>query len=154
MLCETTTITVLKYIGYWCAVTLFNYLHIPNLEFSILALLMVIDFLSWVSKQIRLNPQELTSHKAWLWIQKKVWTLASVIVIALMLSVISFWWTEKYITSFIALLVMSETYSILQNIYIIRTWEKITEYDVVSRVIRWVWDIIANAIEKTLESKK
>jgi phage-related holin len=47
---------------------------------------MVIDFASGISKQYVLNPGEITSHRAWIGIMKKAWTLVSVIVVALMLS--------------------------------------------------------------------
>jgi hypothetical protein len=53
-----------------------------------------------------------------------------------------------------SLLIMAESYSILQNVYVIRTGQKITEYDVVSKVIKAAGDMIVAVIEKTLDSKK
>jgi len=151
MVCETATITLLKYIWYCLAVVVFEYLQISTIQFSILWLLMIIDFMAGISKQWVLNPVDITSHRAWLWILKKAWTLISVIVVAMMLSAVWPWDSEKYVIAMVSLLIMAETYSILQNIYVIRTGEKITEYDVVSKVIKWVWEVISDTIEKTLK---
>lgn len=151
MICETTTITVLKYFWYGCAVAVFEYLQIPSTQFSILWTLMIIDFIAGISKQIVLDPQQITSHRAWIGIIKKVWTLISVIVVALMLSGVGLWDYTQYTISLISVLIMAETYSILQNVYVMRTGEKVTEYDVVSKIIKFVWDLIVQFIEKSLK---
>lgn len=151
MVCETTAITALKYFWYGCAVLLFEYIEVPTLQFTILWGLMIIDFFAGISKQLVLNAQEVTSHRAWIGILKKSWTLISVIVVALMLSAVWFWEAGRYVIAMTSLLIMAETYSILQNIYVIRTGEKITEYDVVSKIIKSIGDLIVATIEKTLK---
>jgi hypothetical protein len=54
----------------------------------------------------------------------------------------------------IGLLIMAEGYSILQNIYAVRTGKILPEYDVVSMILKSVSGIIKDKIEKTLDSHK
>jgi len=55
-----------KTMGYIAGVTIFEYLQIPQEQLSILAILMVVDFVTGVAKQYRINPQGIESHKAWI----------------------------------------------------------------------------------------
>lgn len=148
-----STLAVMKTWGYIYWIMFFNFLQIPEYQFTILGVLMIIDFIAWISKQLTVNPKNITSHKAWLGILKKIWTLISVIVIALILSWLWLWDHSKYIVSFLSLLIMAEWYSIIQHIYTIRTWEEVREYDAVSMVIRKIWQLLWDAIEKSLWKK-
>lgn len=146
---HTWAILTAKYSWYASWILIFEYLQIPSTQIVILTILMVADFFAWISKQIRLDPKGLSSHRAWIWLMKKIWTLWSIFTIALVIAgvspEISF---DFYLTWFISLLIVAEGYSVLQNIYVIRTWEDVTEYDVVSLVIKRVWEWFIKIIEK------
>ncbi len=77
MLDQTTSawIAFVKTSWYVSAVALFQYLNVPTEQFSILASLMLIDFLTGVWKQFRIDRKEIKSHLAWLWLMKKTASL-------------------------------------------------------------------------------
>lgn len=146
-------ITGIKGIWYIISLWLFEYLNIPTLQFTILWLLMIVDFFAGVSKQFVIDPKWITSYKAWIWIMKKVWTLISIITIWLMLKWIGIE-GEKYVVAFCSLLIMAEWYSVIQNIYTILTGKVVAEFDAVAFVFKKVWQIIQSAIEQSLDSNK
>jgi len=143
----TATVSTVKICWYATAIAVFEYLNIKDTQICILAILMIIDFIAWIWKQYRINPKEITSHKAWLWVFKKISTLIVVLSFALMFKWIDMDWTF-YINWVLSLFIMAEAYSIIQNIYAIRTWEVHTEYDVVSKIIKSISDFIWDMINK------
>ena len=149
---ESNIIITLKTTGYIYAVILFEFLQIPTMQFTILGVLMVIDFMAWISKQFVVNPKEITSNRAWLGIMKKVWTLISIIAIWLVLKWI---WVdgEKYVVAFVSLLIMAEGYSVIQKIYTILTGKIVTEFDAVSLIFRKIGQMLQEIIEKSINSK-
>ena len=122
------------------------------MQFTILGVLMVIDFMAWISKQFIINPKDITSNRAWFGIMKKVWTLISIIAIWLILKWI---WVdgEKYVVAFVSLLIMAEGYSVIQNIYTILTGKVVTEFDAVSLIFRKIGQMLQEIIEKSINSK-
>jgi phage-related holin len=54
-----------KTIGYAIGISIFEYLQIQQEQLTILAILMVVDFITGIAKQYRINPQGIESHKAW-----------------------------------------------------------------------------------------
>lgn len=138
--------TELKIPWYIAIVFIFEYLDIKGAQVSILSILMIIDTISWVAKQYRLNKNKITSHNAWKWIQKKVLTIMFLFSFALMFKWIEVDWTT-YIKTILSLLIVSEFYSICQNVYSFRTWEKVNEYDAVSLIIKFIWQSLIKVIE-------
>ncbi len=55
-----------KFSGYIGAVAAFEYLHIPVEQAGILSALMLIDFITGVAKQYRIDKTQIKSHLAWL----------------------------------------------------------------------------------------
>jgi len=151
------TITTMKLCWYTLAITFFEFLHITDMQFYILWVLMVLDFILWIWKQYVVNKQEITSHKAWLWVIKKVSTLIVFLSIALMFRWIWIDW-DFYLNAIISIFIMSETYSVIQNVYTIRTWKLITEYDAISKVLMFVswmiWKAMDNKIDDLSNKKK
>jgi len=151
------TITAMKLSWYTLAITLFEFLHITDVQFFILWTLMILDFILWIWKQYVINKQEITSHKAWLWVIKKVSTLIVFLSIALMFRWIWVEW-DFYLNSIISIFIMSETYSVIQNVYTIRTWKLITEYDAISKVLKlvswFIWKAMDNKIDELSNKKK
>jgi phage-related holin len=145
----TTAISTVKLCWYATAIAVFEYLNIKDTQICILAILMIIDFIAWIWKQFRINPRDITSNKAWLWAFKKISTLMIVLSFALMFKGIEIDWTF-YINWVLAVFIMAETYSIIQNIHTIRTGELHTEYDVISKIIKVIWDFVWDLIDKKL----
>lgn len=135
------------YIG---AVAIFQYLNIPSEQLGILGTLMLIDFVTGVWKQFRIDPREIKSHLAWLWAMKKIATLMSVLVIALVLKGLGIW-EERYIISVLGIFIMAEGYSTIQNVYAIRTGKILPEFDVISLIIKTIWEYFKNKIEATVK---
>lgn len=141
--------TELKITWYIAIVFIFEYLDIKWAQVSILSILMIIDFISWIAKQFRLNQNEITSYNAWKWIIKKVLTMMFLFSFALMFKGIEVDWAS-YIKAVLSLLIMSEFYSICQNVYSFRTWKKVNEYDAVSLIIKYIWQSLIKIIESKL----
>ncbi len=84
---------------------------------------------------------------------KKILTMMFLFSFALM-----FKWIEidgsTYLKWVLSILIVSEFYSIVQNIYSFRTWNKVTEYDVVSVLLRYIGDALINIIEDKIWKKK
>lgn len=145
----TGTVATIKTTWYIGAFTLFQFLGIPEMQMWILGTLMVIDFIAWVWKQYRLDPRNITSHWAWLWVMKKTATLMSILSVALIIK-----WLEldadNWIKWMLGILMMAEWYSIVQNIYTIRTGISLPEYDVVSILLKKLWEALRDAIDKSV----
>jgi toxin secretion/phage lysis holin len=146
-------ISTLKFLGYFVGMLLFAYLDIPQEQLAILGGLMIIDFVSGVAKQWRVDPTKITSKRAWLGVITKSASLSAVLTIALIIKGLQLD-TSFYLSAMIGLLIMAEGYSILQNIYAVRTGKILPEYDVVSVILKSISGIIKDKIEKTLDSHK
>ena len=133
--------------GYIWAAMFFEYLDIKDTQLYILSILMVVDFIAWVSRQYVIDKSDITSHKARLWLVKKISTLILVICLAIMFKWIWLDWSE-YIETILAIFIMAEMYSIVRSVYTIRTWELLPEYDVISKTIKKVWEFIWSLIDK------
>lgn len=134
-------------------VAIFEYLQIPQEQLSILAILMVVDFLTGIAKQYRINPQGIESHKAWIGIVKKICTIILIFSVALVIRGIGFE-PQSYILIILSLLIVAEWYSIVQNIYSVHTGNRLSEYDAISAVIGWIWNFFIGIIETLLEKLK
>lgn len=146
----TSWIAIAKTSWYLWAIAVFQYLNIPTEQFGILAVLMTIDFITGVGKQYRIDPKEIKSHLAWLWAMKKIATLMSVLSVALVLR-----WLQvddhRYVNAVLAIFIMAEGYSTIQNIYAIRTGKVLPEFDVISLVLKAMWDYFKNKIDSTVK---
>ena len=145
--------SITKIVWYVVAVWLFEYLSIEQTQMLILAMLMLFDTISWIAKQFKLNKIEITSHRLWQGIIKKMLTIMFLFSFALMFKWVWLDWAS-YIKFVLSLLIMWEFYSITQNIYSYSTWKKIEEYDVISFIIKSIWDSFLKIIEKNLWWKK
>lgn len=143
--------SVIKTTWYLWSTLLFSYLNIEWTQVLILTVLMIIDFIFWVIRQYTVNKKEITSHKAWLWVFKKWSTLMLILSIALVFKWIDLDWSD-YIQWMLWIFIMAEGYSICRSVYTIRTGETLPEYDVISLIIRKMWDFIISLINKKKNS--
>lgn len=136
----------LKTFGYFVSVFTFDYLGIPEKQLTILGILMVIDTFTGISKQWRIDPRWITSHIWWLWVLKKIVTVCVVYILALLGQWV---WIPAghFIEWGISILIMSEWYSALQNIYAVRTGKVLPEYDVISILLKKLWTLIKERID-------
>ncbi len=146
-------VTILKYLGYTWAVVVFEFLGIPQFQFMVLSILMIFDFFLWIWKQFRVKKDNITSYNAWLWAIKKGSTVMLVFGLSLVIKANNLD-PETYLTSALSILIMVEFYSMTRNIYAIRTGVILPELDVVSILVKKLWDIIQNLLENILKSKK
>jgi len=64
------------------------------------------------------------------------------------------WEAGTMLSALIWILMISEFYSICQNIYMVRTGKRVTEYDAISVVIRNLWEFMRERIDNFLIAKK
>lgn len=152
MIWTWSVISTIKTTWYVSAILVFESLDIPQSQATILAILMVLDFCVWIGKRLRIDPKRITSHRAWVWVMKKVSTFIVLWAVALMFKWI---WVEaqEYINWFLAILIMAETYSVIQNVYAIRTGHILPEYDVISLLLKQIGLMIEKKLN-TLDSNK
>ena len=151
---EATTssgMAIVKTAWYIWSIALFEYLNIPTEQFWILWVLMFIDFITWIGKQYRVDKREIKSHLAWLWAMKKIATLTAVLSVALILKWLGIDDT-KYVTAVLSIFIMAEGYSTIQNVYAIRTWTILPEFDVISIFLKTVWEYMKQRIENAVKN--
>ena len=146
----TPVITTVKITWYISAIAFFEYLNIIDTQFYILWVLMIIDFFAWISKQYVLSKKHITSQKAWLWLIKKVLVLMVFLSIALM-----FKWLDldswAYLKAIASILIMSETYSIIQNTYTVRSWQELPEFDAISLLLKKMGELIESYLKNKIK---
>lgn len=152
MVGEVSILSYLKIAGYGLSVIVFESLGIQQTQIGILVILMLLDFITWIGKQYKIDASQITSHEAWLGIIKKILTLAIIFIVWLLFKGL---WIDgtAYINWVLAILIMAEAYSSLQNIYAFRTGTVLPEYDVISILIKTVWNYLKEMIDKTVNKK-
>ena len=132
-------------------ISICTYLWIDTALLWLYTLLLIIDFITWIIKWF--IHKNLESRIAVNWVFKKL------ILILLIFSIWATWkiieiddisWLLGFAFSSLAI---AELYSILANIYEIRTWKKTKEFDWVSFIISWILRFIESKI-KNLDSKQ
>ena len=135
----TSTITTLSWASF------FAYIWLNQESFIFLILLICIDFFTWLIKWNK--KKNLKSNKMINWL---LWKM---VIIFIPLSIAMVWkinWLDmsNFLYFSFTLLSFAELYSIIANIYEIKTWEQVTEYDAVTIIIK----IILKKIKTTLDN--
>lgn len=142
----STIIEWIKTFGYFFSIFTFDYLNIPQEQLSILGILMVIDTITWISRQYRVEPRWITSHALWAWVLKKFVSVLIVYILALLGK--GLWIPPEHFVEWgLSILIMAEGYSSIQNIYAVRTGILLPEYDVISIILKKLRDFILNKID-------
>lgn len=149
MYLETTGAGTLKLFWYWFVIVAFEYLAIPWTQLLILWVLMLLDFISWISKQYVLDKKEITSYRMATWSLKKLITMICVLAIALLLASFELPVLDRqtFLAILLSLFIVNETYSIIGNTYAVRTWKTIREYDAISLILKKIGDNILKFLE-------
>lgn len=120
------------------------YLWLPKDAVMIFAVLMAVDFVTGVISAYVDDKTKVRSQTAIKWAVKKVSIFLVPFVVALMLK--GAWYDAGWmVTTILSILIVSEWYSILGNIYSIKTGNKVTEIDA-------LWYIL-ELVRKFLDSK-
>ena len=121
--------------GYFIAALLFDYLKIPSEQITIFGALMVIDVFTGYLKCRKLDRSAFSSQKLSDGVIKKILVLTSIVALAFMAQGIHIQ-IEKFLEWSISILIVAETYSIIQNVYIHRTGKHVTEHDAITLVYK------------------
>lgn len=128
----------------------FAYLWLSQVAFMGLCILLIIDTILGYCNAIFLN-KNFSSTTAIVWLLKKVAILFIPISIAVFWKII--WQDINKITAWIfALIWIAQLYSIVGHIYFMHTREKVSEYDAMTIVIKYISDKIHKYLEKLLEN--
>lgn len=143
----STLVEWIKTLGYFVAVFTFDYLWIPEQQFAILWILMVIDTITGVCKAYSINQSTITSHLLTIGVLKKFLTLILVYVIAILglgLGIPA----EHFMEWGLSILIVAEWYSAIQNIYAVRTGKELPEYDVISILLKKLSEYLQERLDK------
>lgn len=117
-----------------------TYTGLPAEPAAILGTLMAIDFFVGISKSHKIG-RSITSHRMRIGLMSKFGVLAIPLVLALAAKGlgVDFEWLVGWS---ISLFILSETYSIIANVYTFRTGQEIAEFDAVSMILRRIRAIL------------
>ena len=113
-----------------------SWLSLPAEPFFILAILLVLDYVSGILKVFVLKGN-IKSYRAIAGLLTKAFILVLVLVLALMAKGLNLNF-ELYLSLFLSVLIISEAYSIFGNVYSCVTKEEVEEFDAVSLVLKRV----------------
>lgn len=121
------------------------YTGLPAEPAAILMVLMFIDFVAGISRAHVLS-EPITSHRMWVGALTKCGAITVPLVMALAAKGLGadFTWIVSWTVS---VFILSETYSIIANIYAARTGILLPEFDAVSAVLKKVRSLI-DALDK------
>jgi len=117
--------------------------------FTILAILIIVDFATWIIKSWVVSwGRSITSKKAKSWLISKLLLL----LVPLMIWLVATWiWLDwiDFVKTIAWLLMVSELYSIIANILAIRVWKDVFEYDAITAILKY----LLRTVKKFLEEK-
>lgn len=157
---ETFLTTIYKWLllsGYSLWIFFFDYLDIPKEATYILAALVALDTITGIFKVLRWRKQEFTSYEMWLWVLTKLLTFVIILAAALLAKLIFLLWgvdigIVHLLSVSIWLFGIAQFYSIVQNVYIFKTWKQVTEFDAMTLAMQalqgWARKMLEAIIKK------
>jgi hypothetical protein len=142
-----TTKEILNFL-YIPFIALMHFIAIDKMTFTIYAGLLAIDLLTGVGKVIRLGHKP-TSKRFLIGIMAKLTFLLVPIIVALGAKGIGLDLTSL-VNTVIYALILNEVYSSIANIYTIQTGIEAEEFDVLSKILK----VLRDLIERILNDKK
>ena len=155
MFSEWISIASIKTFWYVAVTSILVYLNIPQEALWVLGTLMIIDTITGVAKQYKVESIGITSKRMTTWVVTKFVTLLCLLSGWLVINFLKID-PEYYVQTVLSVLIMAEFYSIIQNVYAVRTGVILPEYDVISIALKRLTGVIQDFIEKltTLPKKK
>lgn len=140
---------------YASLIAMFEFLDLPAFQFWVLGILMIFDVITWVLKQRRIKPQDITSNRLTTWVLAKILTLVCVILIALCIKAVWFDFIEKdYLKIALAFLIWWELYSVIANTISFKTKKDFWEFDAITVFLSWFANVIKNYLHDFFEKDK
>ena len=155
MFSEWISIASIKTIWYVAVTSMLVYLNIPQESLWVLASLMIIDTITGIAKQYKVERIGITSKRMTTGIITKFVTFLCLLSGGLVINHFDLS-PQYYIQTVMSILIMAEFYSIIQNVYAVRTGVILPEYDAISIALKKITGFIQEFIEKltTLPKKK
>ena len=141
------TIASIKTFWYVAVTSILVYLNIPQESLWVLGSLMIIDTLTGIAKQYKVESIGITSKRMTTGIVTKFVTLLCLLSGWLVINFLKID-PEYYVQTVLSVLIMAEFYSIIQNVYAVRTGIILPEYDVISIALKRLTGVIQDFIEK------
>ncbi len=129
----------------------FSYTGVNQEVFTILWVLMVLDFISGLAKAIIVKNHKPISSRFVAGIISKLLVLTIPMVLGLSSKWILGIDMRWFINVILSMLVLAETYSVLQNIISVRQRKEIQEYDALTGVLNFILAQVKTFIENTLK---
>jgi len=155
MFSEWISIASIKTIWYVAVTSMLVYLNIPQESLWVLASLMIIDTITGIAKQYKVERIGITSKRMTTGIITKFVTFLCLLSGGIVINYFDLD-PKYYIQTVMSILIMAEFYSIIQNVYAVRTGVILPEYDAISIALKKITGFIQEFIEKltTLPKKK
>ena len=147
MFSEWISIASIKTFWYVAVTSILVYLNIPQESLWVLGSLMIIDTLTGIAKQYKVESIGITSKRMTTGIVTKFVTLLCLLSGWLVINFLKID-PEYYVQTVLSVLIMAEFYSIIQNVYAVRTGVILPEYDVISIALKRLTGVIQDFIEK------
>ena len=144
--------TVLSTCVYGSIFCIFTRLGLQAEAISVLTILIVIDFITWIIKSYFVN-DEITSKRMWSWIGGKLCVLLVPFTIALVVKWAGYQ-ADNILAGCLSLFMVAEWYSIIANVITIRTGKKFTEYDAITVVLQKILSFFQGMIDKWLPDER
>lgn len=142
----TSTLTTIKFISY-PIVAMAMYLKLPTEPLNILAILLLLDIVTGIVREIIIDKSNISSRIAIIGIVSKMLTFTLPFVVALVFKGIGFDVTLLAET-IVSILIVYEGWSVIANIGQIRAGDKtINEYDAISYLIKKIQDVFKEILE-------
>lgn len=135
---------LLWWISLW---QLIDYLWINQESLTIFSLLLILDFIFWLTDAYLNNKSSIKSKTAIRWLINKLTKLILPSIVIIILKGAWFENTVIFASSIIGILIIAEGYSIIGHIYSINTWKSLPEIDAFEMLIRKLWEIFKELIE-------
>lgn len=132
---------------YPIVIYIFTYTWVNHEVFTILSILMLLDIISWLAKTIVVWKKP-TSRRFVIGIVSKV--LVLIIPMVLWMTAKGVLWIELkgFVNVVLSMLVLAESYSVLQNIISVRQRKEIEEYDAMTAVLNFILKEVKRLIEE------
>ena len=155
MFSEWISIASIKTFWYIAVTSILIYLNIPQESLWILGSLMVIDTITGIAKQYKVDSIGITPRRMSTGIITKFVTFLCLLSGGLVINHFDLD-PKYYIQTVMSILIMAEFYSIIQNVYAVRTGIMLPEYDAISIALKRLTWFIQDLIEKltTIPKKK
>lgn len=144
---SSKAVSIIMSLMYIPFVTACNYFNISSESLGILAILLVIDYVTGVAKTYVINKEDIRSYRAIAGIIAKVSVLLVPITLAVAGKQINYD-LSAFVDTVISMLVLAEVYSIIGNIRVIQTGKHVYEIDAVSFVLAKISNIIVELLRK------